>query len=504
MPSIFKQQVTRYVDENGKRVRKSTPGARRIETESKKWYGEYTDEKGETHRVPLARDKSAAQLLLSEHVRKCELRQAGLVDPFEKHQKTPLTKHIDEYETHLKAKGNTEKHASQTAKRIRKLTSGCGFMWLRDIDASRVEDWLDQRQRTHARFSAQTRNFYLDASKYFGNWLVKRKRMASNPLDVLERVNVDVDRRHDRRPLTDEEFGRLILATQNGRDIQCTSGPDRAMLYVLAAWTGYRRGELASLTKASFDLKSSPPSVQVKAKSSKRRKKERLPLHEHVVAMFTTWLRTKEGLSNMAPLFALRSASGEFRRTGEMMRKDLEAARSLWLQEVEEGTPERKRRKESSFLTYQDTEGLFADFHANRHTFITNLGRAGVSLAMAQKLARHSDPRLTANIYTHLELVEQADAISQLPALAPTTPTKSLVTGMVTGEDVKTCRCSTELDAEEGSHTCSLETRKPLPEQGFSSDCQCISSARPVGFEPTTLGSEDRCAIQLRHGRLIA
>ena len=26
--------------------------------------------------------------------------------------------------------------------------------------------------------------------------------------------------------------------------------------------------------------------------------------------------------------------------------------------------------------------------------------------------------------------------------------------------------------------------------------------ARPVGFEPTTLGSEDRCAIQLRHGRV--
>ncbi len=27
--------------------------------------------------------------------------------------------------------------------------------------------------------------------------------------------------------------------------------------------------------------------------------------------------------------------------------------------------------------------------------------------------------------------------------------------------------------------------------------------ARPVGFEPTTLGSEDRCAIQLRHGRVF-
>ena len=26
---------------------------------------------------------------------------------------------------------------------------------------------------------------------------------------------------------------------------------------------------------------------------------------------------------------------------------------------------------------------------------------------------------------------------------------------------------------------------------------------RPTGFEPVTLGSEDRCAIQLRHGRVV-
>ena len=29
-----------------------------------------------------------------------------------------------------------------------------------------------------------------------------------------------------------------------------------------------------------------------------------------------------------------------------------------------------------------------------------------------------------------------------------------------------------------------------------------VSPIRPTGFEPVTLGSEDRCAIQLRHGRL--
>jgi integrase/recombinase XerD len=43
---------------------------------------------------------------------------------------------------------------------------------------------------------------------------------------------------------------------------------------------------------------------------------------------------------------------------------------------------------------------LFADFHANRHTFVSNLGKAGASLTEAQKMARHHDPKLTANIYT--------------------------------------------------------------------------------------------------------
>jgi hypothetical protein len=69
---------------------------------------------------------------------------------------------------------------------------------------------------------------------------------------------------------------------------------------------------------------------------------------------------------------------------------------------------------ERAGLPYQDEDGLFADFHANRHTFISNLGRAGISLTMAQKLARHSDSKLTANVYTHLGLSDKAQAIACL------------------------------------------------------------------------------------------
>jgi hypothetical protein len=49
-------------------------------------------------------------------------------------------------------------------------------------------------------------------------------------------------------------------------------GPDRAMMYVLAAWTGYRRGEIGSLTRESFDLASDPATVTVEAGHSKRRR----------------------------------------------------------------------------------------------------------------------------------------------------------------------------------------------------------------------------------------
>ncbi|HOE66799.1 MAG TPA: tyrosine-type recombinase/integrase [Candidatus Hydrogenedentes bacterium] len=64
-----------------------------------------------------------------------------------------------------------------------------------------------------------------------------------------------------------------------------------------------------------------------------------------------------------------------------------------------------------------DSAGRVVDVHALRHTFGTMLAKAGVSLQVAQKAMRHSTPTLTANIYTHLTLVDTADAVNELPSL---------------------------------------------------------------------------------------
>ena len=99
-----------------------------------------------------------------------------------------------------------------------------------------------------------------------------------------------------------------------------------------------------------------------------------------------------------------------------MIQFDLASARRFWIAETDD-PEERRQRETSEFLLYKNKAGLFADFHGLRHTFISNLGKAGVKPKTAQILARHSDIRLTLNIYTHVDQEAQIAAINALPGV---------------------------------------------------------------------------------------
>lgn len=64
-----------------------------------------------------------------------------------------------------------------------------------------------------------------------------------------------------------------------------------------------------------------------------------------------------------------------------------------------------------------DSRGRSVDIHSLRHTFGTMLARSGVAPRTAQELMRHSDIRLTTNIYQHLELIDTGSAVEMLPDL---------------------------------------------------------------------------------------
>jgi integrase len=62
-------------------------------------------------------------------------------------------------------------------------------------------------------------------------------------------------------------------------------------------------------------------------------------------------------------------------------------------------------------------DGRVLDFHSLRHSFISNLARAGVSPRVAQALARHSTPMLTFGVYAHLGADDERRALDALPEL---------------------------------------------------------------------------------------
>jgi integrase len=239
--------------------------------------------------------------------------------------------------------------------------------------------------------SKRTASHYVVALKHFAAWLERDRRIDRNPLTRLDTPSVDdADLKHVRRVLSEDEFARLLKTARESKDtIYRLTGPDRMMLYVVAAYTGFRAGELHSMTPGNLALLGQTPTATVRAGYTKNSKEATNPLHADLVALLQPWV---EGKPKDKPLWPGRTWHEQGAR---MLRADLAAA----------GIP------------YRDDKGNVFDFHALRCQFITGLALAGVHPAVAQVLARHSKPELTLNVYTKLNLKPQADAVNRLPSL---------------------------------------------------------------------------------------
>jgi len=99
-----------------------------------------------------------------------------------------------------------------------------------------------------------------------------------------------------------------------------------------------------------------------------------------------------------------------------MIQSDLRRARVRWIRSTP-NPQERRERRRSDFLAVVDDAGQVVDFHALRTTYITLLVKGGVSVKAAQELVRHSDPKLTMNVYTKLGITDLAGALDHLPAV---------------------------------------------------------------------------------------
>ena len=136
-----------------------------------------------------------------------------------------------------------------------------------------------------------------------------------------------------------------------------------------------------------------------------------------------------------------------------MVRADLRRARASWIKAA--GDPaQRRERCRSDFLAYIDDDGRVVDFHALRATYITMLVKSGASVKEAQELARHSDPKLTMNVYTKLGIHDLAGALDRLPGLSPSQPDRSVLRATGTGD-------AAMIDHQQYARQCARESVRP-------------------------------------------
>jgi integrase len=353
------------------------------------YYISYTDADGKWRTRKGFPDKAATETLARHLETEARLRRMGVIDPKVDRQlqaeNRPLEDHLADYHSALTAKGDTAKHAGQTRTYARKVITLTKAERISDLAISGVQEAVGTLRAGGS--SLRTCNAYLRAIKGFSRWLYRDSRTREDTLAHLEGYNALTDRRRERRAFTVKELVQLAEAAERGQVVLGMTGPDRAMLYRLAVGTGFRAGELRSLTPESFHLEGVQPTVTVAAAYSKRRRDDAQPIRPQLADILRPWLL---GKAPHRPVFDLPE------KTAKMLRNDLEAAG----------------------IAYRDASGQVADFHAFRHTYVTMVLGSGTSIKAAQELARHSTPTLTIGLYAHARPEERAAALSSIPCLA--------------------------------------------------------------------------------------
>ncbi|MHC4546366.1 MAG: recombinase family protein, partial [Planctomycetota bacterium] len=266
--------------------------------------------------------------------------------------------------TAVEAKSSKD-YVVRTRNRLKKIISNCRFYYFRDITQSAVEIYLGKLKKDG--YGKTSIGHYLDTLKTFLNWAEQDQRIIRNPITKLDKPDRDSK---SKGVLTPKQFVYLIKHTfEKNVLIGRTTGQERAVLYALAGCTGLRRKELLTLTWDDINLSADNAYVRVKACLAKNAKEAKQPIPPFILSVLTALkASTRPELSDRVFI-----SFGKWINTAELIRADLTAAG----------------------IELTDKDGNEICFHSLRNSYISFLANSQTPAKVVQKLARHSDPRLT-------------------------------------------------------------------------------------------------------------
>ena len=302
-----------------------------------------------------------------------------LIEYLPEFEKTIISRAVktDEQEvTQVRIKRDVS-HSQIIIPRVTRVIKACGFVAWRDVTGAEIDKFISQLQKEG--MSPQTAHHYVQTFRRFAHWMVKQGYADQAP----EIKNISVPTKFQ-RAFEIDEFERLLKVTRPGPMRKGMTGDQRYMLYLLAVETGLRRGELRSLTPASFDLKNN--CVFVKGQHTKN--------GDDAIQQFTpqTGILLKDYIKGKMPnvqLFPVPDVSSI------MIQQDCTAAD----------------------IEFDNHKGKIK-FHSLRHTCGTFLADKGVHPKVIQEIMRHKDINLTMSRYTHTLKGQVVAAIARISNFA--------------------------------------------------------------------------------------
>ena len=320
------------------------------------------------------KDRQRAQRKLDKIIAEREQERLGIIptSAVREAQARPLLEHLEDFTRSRERVGRSWRYVRELEAKLRRVIDGCQWKRVTDISAASFTAWRDDQTA----MSAKTKREYQIATSGFASWLKKNRRgLTENPLEAVESISTAGKQTYKRRALSHKEIEALLKVAGTHRPV-----------YLLAIYTGLRRGELKQLEWRDVVLDDAPPHLQVRAATTKNSKDANIELHPIAVEALRN-LRSQSHGSPATPVFY-----GIFPKP-MAFKADLKKAG----------------------IAGETQLGFKVDFHSFRHTFGTLLSISGAPLAVAKNLMRHSDAKLTLDIYTTKAFLPTTAAINALP-----------------------------------------------------------------------------------------
>ncbi len=272
------------------------------------------------------------------------------------------------------------------------MVQGLGSRLAAGVTTARIEEFLQERAGALSPKSLNTLRGALHT--IFGKAIKRGLWSGTNPAAAVERRKVP---RRVFETLRAEEVTPLLESL----------APEWQPLFAAAIWTGMRKGELLGLLKSDVVLADRSITVQrsYDSDTTKGGRADVIPIAEPLVPYL------KAAMATSPSKYVFPAADGSMRSDEtdlqQILRRALGRAgivlgydfvcrrRGCGLREQHKGLSERRCPK-CSMRLWPKALPRPLRFHDLRGTTATLLARAGAPLVVAQRILRHSDPRLTA------------------------------------------------------------------------------------------------------------